>query len=113
LRLAARRAEGQRDVEIAIALLALKDTLLRFDDAGDEFDVVLPDVHLVKERQKIAPLFEFPAREAGGADARQRAPRKVPPEMRGKGVVERQLGIAAGKALVDKFVLRRDRKSVV
>ena len=84
---AARRAEGQRDVEIAVALFALKDALLRPDDAGDKFDVVLPDVHLVKERQKIAPLFELPARKAGGTDARQRAPGKMPRKMRGKGVI--------------------------
>ena len=84
---AARRAEGQRDVEIAVALLALKDALLRPDDAGDEFDVVFPDVHLMKERQKIAPPFELPARKAGGTDARQRAPGKVPGKMRGKGVI--------------------------
>ena len=84
---AARRAEGQRDVEIAVALLAFVDALLRLDDAGDEFDVVLPDVHLVKERQEIAPLFELPAREAGGTDARQRAPGKMPREVRGEGIV--------------------------
>ena len=60
----------------------------------------------MEERQKVAALFQFPSREAGGTDSRQRAPRQVGVEMLGERVVEREFRIAAGKALVDKLALR-------
>ena len=86
-------------------LAARIDVLLPRDDLPREDNVVLSDAHFAKERLERPARLQFLIGEAGGTDARQRAPRQRHARRRGERAVQGEFRVPLDEALEVQFVL--------